>query len=87
MNLHRILSGSPERRGELIAAGIFVLIWFVMDVAQWIDWVATKLNPPPHALCLPLPISTDRPPVTMITPGYYCGNHDCSLKYSLEGAK
>jgi len=45
MNLHRILSGTPERRIELIAAGIFVAVWFTMDFVQWIDWAVAKFNP------------------------------------------
>lgn len=46
MNLHRILSGSPEVRTELVAAGIFVAVWFCMDAAQWLDWlINTKLWP------------------------------------------
>lgn len=42
---HRILSGSPERRAELIAAGCFVVVWFVMDAVQWVDWLITKIAP------------------------------------------
>jgi hypothetical protein len=47
MNLHRILSGSPEHRAELIAAGLFVLLWFAMDAVQWVDWLQTKMSPVP----------------------------------------
>jgi hypothetical protein len=47
VNWHRILSGSPERRTELVAAGIFVALWFAMDFVQWIDWASSKLNPAP----------------------------------------
>lgn len=66
MNLHRILSGSPEVRGELVAAGIFVAVWFVMDLAQWVDWVESKINPPQQAFCLPIgtPVLTDIPKTT-----------------------
>lgn len=49
MNLHRILSGTPEHRRELIAAGIFVLVWFGMDVVQFVDWVNSKISPTPSA--------------------------------------
>lgn len=47
MNWHRILSGSPEHRTELVLAGIFVAIWFTMDFVQWIDWLQLKLDPAP----------------------------------------
>lgn len=47
MNWNRILSGSPERRAELIAAGVFVAVWFLMDFAQWVDWFLLKLAPMP----------------------------------------
>ncbi len=45
MNWHRILSGSPEARPELVAAGVFVAIWFAMDFVQWLDWLQSKLWP------------------------------------------
>jgi hypothetical protein len=47
MNLHRILSGSPEHRTELVAAGIFVMLWFAMDAIQWVDWISQKIDPTP----------------------------------------
>lgn len=47
MNLHRVLSGSPVHRVELVAAGIFVAVWFALDFVQWIDWAVTKFNPVP----------------------------------------
>jgi hypothetical protein len=47
MNLHRILSGTPEHRVELVAAGIFVALWFAMDFVQWVDWASSKINPTP----------------------------------------
>lgn len=40
---HRILSGSPMSRGELIFAGGFVLQWWLMDVVQFVDWLIGKL--------------------------------------------
>lgn len=49
MNLHRILSGTPAVRGELVAAGIFVAVWFAMDIIQFSDWAMLKLNPAPVA--------------------------------------
>lgn len=44
-SIHRILSGSPLQRKELVAAGIFVAIWFIIDVIQFSDWLLLKLNP------------------------------------------
>lgn len=49
--LHRILSGSPAHRRELIAAGLFVAIWFAMDVIQFVDWVASKIAGPVILSC------------------------------------
>jgi hypothetical protein len=39
--LHRALVGSPISRGELIAGAIFVAVWFLMDLHQYIDWLIT----------------------------------------------
>lgn len=72
MNWHRILAGSPAHRAELIAAGIFVAIWFVMDAAQWIDWAWLKFNPPAAISCLTLPSAP-------LAPGYFCGSQNCSI--------
>lgn len=58
MNINRILSGSPEHRTELIAAGIFVALWFAMDLAQWVDWVASKVHPGAQMMCLPITAPT-----------------------------
>jgi hypothetical protein len=41
--LHRILSGQCLTRGQLIAAGCFVLFWFGIDVVQFVDWLVQKL--------------------------------------------
>lgn len=37
--IHRILAGQALTRRELIGAGIFVMIWFVMDIIQFADMV------------------------------------------------
>ena len=44
MDLNRILSGQTEHKRELVAAGIFALIWFAMDAAQWIDWLTSSMR-------------------------------------------
>ena len=44
-DLHRILSGQSLTRAELIGAGIFVLIWFGMDVIMFVDFVIQKMRP------------------------------------------
>lgn len=55
-SLHRILSGSPARRIELIAAGIFVAVWFLMDVVQFTDWAIQKFSPTPVICSTPTPL-------------------------------
>lgn len=42
--LHRILSGQPLTPRELRIAGWLVLVWFAMDLAQWIDWLIGKFG-------------------------------------------
>ncbi len=37
--LHRILSGQALTKGQLIGAGVFVFVWFLMDVIQFLDMV------------------------------------------------
>jgi hypothetical protein len=85
--LHRILSGGPTRRGELIAAGIFVAVWFAIDVHQYADFLWSKFNPVQSAICLPITTmpspSIDNMPLN-ITPGYWCGMHDCSHLFDTQ---
>jgi hypothetical protein len=48
--LHRMLSGNTASRRQLIGAGVFVLVWFLIDVVQFvhgevvpfIEWVAGR---------------------------------------------
>jgi hypothetical protein len=40
---HRILTGQPLTVKELRIAGIIVLVWFLMDLVQWVDWLLSKL--------------------------------------------
>ncbi len=40
--LHRILSGQALTDGQLRWAGVFVLVWFGMDVIMFIDFIASK---------------------------------------------
>lgn len=42
--VHRILCAQPVTPGELRVAGILVLVWFVMDLIQWIDWLVGKFQ-------------------------------------------
>lgn len=79
--IHRILSGSPEHRAELVAAGLVVAIWFAMDVVQFVDWAIQKYNQPPalmvpSAPCIPLPGTN-----SCFAPalGYDCDSHGCSI--------
>ena len=41
--LHRVLSGQALTPRQLFWAGIFVLVWFIMDVIQFADWAWSKL--------------------------------------------
>ena len=41
--IHRILSGQSITPTELRIAGTIVLIWFLMDLIQWLDWLWQKL--------------------------------------------
>lgn len=51
MNWNRwflVISGSPENHPKMIAAaGIFVVVWFAMDLFEFVDWASTKINPAP----------------------------------------
>lgn len=85
--LHRVLSGNPTRRVELIAAGIFVLIWFAIDVVQFADWAWQKYNQPRPVACEPVPGTTMcLSPANLQLPGYYCGAHDCSIPLTQNNA-
>lgn len=42
--LHRILSGQPLTSRELRIAGWIVIVWFLMDLVQWIDWLIGKFH-------------------------------------------
>ncbi len=44
--IHRILSGQSLSRKELIGAGIFVMVWFLMDVVQFVDMIVGKFHGP-----------------------------------------
>jgi len=37
--VHRILTGQTERPWQLKVAGAVVLIWFAMDLHQYISWL------------------------------------------------
>ena len=41
--LHRAVSGQPISTKELRIAGTFVIVWFLMDLVQWLDWLREKL--------------------------------------------
>jgi hypothetical protein len=41
--LHRAVSGQPISPKELRIAGTFVIVWFLMDLVQWLDWLREKL--------------------------------------------
>lgn len=38
--VHRILSGQSLSRAELIGAGVFVALWFLMDLVQFVGWLS-----------------------------------------------
>lgn len=37
--IHRILSGQALTPGQLAAAGWFIVVWFAMDVVQFVDMI------------------------------------------------
>ncbi len=47
--LHRMVTGQSVTRNELIFGGVFVFIWFGMDVIQFTDWAMTKYAAPPQS--------------------------------------
>lgn len=42
--IHRILTGQPLTPRELRIAGLLVLLWFLMDLVQWLDWLWMKFS-------------------------------------------
>ncbi len=79
--LHKILAGNPGTRRELVAAGIFVAVWFAIDVIQFADWAIQKFNPPatfsfPISKCTPMPGTN-----MCMSPAlrYYCDSYGCSV--------
>ena len=42
--IHRILTGNTLTPRQLIMAGLFVAIWFLMDLVQFIAWIWEKLS-------------------------------------------
>lgn len=43
--LHRILSGQSVTKRELLFAGLFVAVWFLMDVIQFAFFIAEQIKP------------------------------------------
>lgn len=41
--IYRALSGQTLSHRELVAAGFFVIVWFLMDVIQFADFIIQKL--------------------------------------------
>jgi len=37
--VNRVLNGRPVTRPELLFGGIFVLVWFGIDVHQYVAWL------------------------------------------------
>jgi len=37
--INRILAGRPITRPELLGGAIFVLVWFLMDLHQYVAWL------------------------------------------------
>ena len=54
LNWHRIFSGNPEHSRELFFAGMFVLVWFVMDTIEFVDWAVGKFSNQTTAICVPV---------------------------------
>jgi hypothetical protein len=43
--LNRVLSGNAVGRRQLVWAAAFVVLWFVMDAVEFVDWAAGKIHP------------------------------------------
>lgn len=43
--LHRVVSGTPVTSKQLVLAGTFAIVWFLMDFVQWLDWLHGYLYP------------------------------------------
>lgn len=44
VDIHRVLTGQTLTRKELVIGGIIVIIWFLMDLIQFVDWLWLKLH-------------------------------------------
>jgi hypothetical protein len=42
--INRILSGQALTRRQRTGAGIFVAVWFLMDLIQFVDWLLSKFH-------------------------------------------
>jgi hypothetical protein len=42
--INRILSGQALTRPQLVGAGVFVAVWFLMDLIQFVDWLWSKFH-------------------------------------------
>jgi hypothetical protein len=42
--INRILSGQALTHRQLVGAGVFVAVWFLMDAIQFADWVWSKFR-------------------------------------------
>ena len=42
--LHRIMTGQAITPAELRVGGFLVILWFTMDLIQWLDWLWSKLH-------------------------------------------
>lgn len=40
--LHRALTGQTITARELRFGGILILLWFLMDLSQWLDWLFSR---------------------------------------------
>lgn len=60
MNWNRfflVIAGSPESHPKLVAAaGLFVVVWFTMDLVEFVDWTVGKLSNPSPVVCIGGPI-------------------------------
>lgn len=43
-SLHRMMTGQTLTRQELRYGGLFIAAWFLMDLVQWLDWLADKFR-------------------------------------------
>jgi hypothetical protein len=80
--IHKVLAGYPTSRPQLIAAGLFVAAWFMMDLIEFVDWGYGKLNAAGSA-CTVIPLGL--PPYALPSAPSPEQTHTEGLKINIKG--